>query len=157
MKEYIRTGFKEDLAPCLTYKGYMPLDTLPTGEENKMLTAEEGANRIKLWQVTIDTAQYAAIVADLEDFVKELRRRKIEVIFINTPALPVVTSLCDARIIQKNKATIDDLCRRYNCKYFDYFTDSRFGPGDFSDVDHFNITGARHFSSPLKIRCIHPN
>ena len=139
-------GFKEDLAPNLTAKGYMPLDTILAGTENRMLSAEEGRNRIKLWQTTIDTTQYATILSDLEDFVKELRRRNIQVVFINTPALPVVTTLCDARIVQKNRAAIDDLCKRYNCKYFDYFTDPRFGPGDFSDVDHFNITGARHFS-----------
>ncbi len=149
VKEYIMAGFKEDLAPSLTYKGFMPLDTLPPGKENRMLSAEEGRSRIKLWQATIDTTQYAAILSDLDGFVKELRRRNIEVVFINTPALPVITGLCDANILQKNKTAIDDLCRRYNCRYFDYFTDARFGPADFSDVDHFNATGARHFSKVI--------
>ncbi len=149
VKEYVRSGFKVDLAPNLTGKGYMPLDTLPTGKENLMLTSAEGRTRIKLWQETIDTTQYAAIVSDLEDFVKELRRRKIEVFFINTPCLPVVTTLCDPRILQKNKTAIDDLCTRYNCRYFDYFTDNRFGANEFSDVDHLNLTGARHFSEVI--------
>jgi len=146
VKEYIIAGFKEDLAHGLTTKGHMPLDTLPTGKENRMLSAKEGSSRIKLWRTAIDTTQYASILSDLEDFVKELRRRNIEVFFINTPALPVLTNLCDAGITKKNKVAIDDLCRRYNCRYFDYFTDMRFGPEDFSDVDHFNLIGARHFS-----------
>ncbi len=149
VREYLREGFRVDLAPGLTHKGYMPLDSLPAGKQNLMLTVEEGEKRIKLWQQTIDTMQFAAIAADLEDFVKELRARKIEVIFLNTPALPVIIQLCDAARIQKNKATIDAMCTKYNCRYFDYFTDTRFGEHDYSDVDHFNVAGARHFSEVL--------
>lgn len=155
VKEFNRSGFHVNLAGNMDGNGYMRLDTSKTGE-NEKLNAAEGKTKMELWRKLIDTTQYGYIYNDLAAFVKELKNRKIEVIFINAPVLPFISDLCDTAIFNKNNQSIANLCNTYHCKYFNYFTDTRFARKEFIDVDHLNMAGAAHFSEIINNEIIMP-
>lgn len=86
---------------------------------------------------------------DLHRLLAEWKLRNIVPVFITPPVLPAYSSHADPRIRSENERMVGELCARYGCRYLDYFTDPRFGPGDFNDCDHLNAVGAAKFSGIL--------
>ena len=85
----------------------------------------------------------------LDDFINKCTKKNIKIIFITTPCDYTYSKFTDSIINFKNKRNILFLCKKYNCQYFDYFTDKRFTINDFSDNDHLNFIGAEKFSKIL--------
>jgi len=153
VKEYAKNNFKVNLVENLGYNGYYRIDTQVSGR-NFLVTDTEARKRILIWNSLMDTTQYGYIFDDLRSFVSELRSRKIQVVFITTPVTPLISGLCDSKVIQKNDKSVGSLCRMYDCKYFNYFTDNSFTEREFGDVDHLNRIGAAHFSKLINEQII---
>jgi hypothetical protein len=46
----------------------------------------------------------------------------------------------------ENRRIISGLCKKFNGKLFDYFSDPRFTKEDFMNNDHLNWMGSKKFS-----------
>ena len=82
------------------------------------------------------------IESDLDDFVKQLTDKKIKIVFVTTPVFTSYSKYCDKKIIKANTDFINALCSKYNCKYYNFFEDTRFAKEDFFDNDHLKNIGA---------------
>jgi hypothetical protein len=92
----------------------------------------------------------------LEKMIKEYKERNIEVVLITTPVLPTYSKYCNDTIMNKNQKAINYLCKKYNCKYFNYFNDKRFEVRDFLNNDHLNFIGAKYFSKIIDREIVEP-
>jgi hypothetical protein len=82
----------------------------------------------------------------LEQLIKEITLKKCIPVIIRTPVYNTYSVKLDP---DKNKITeevINNLCKEYNCRSYNYLNDPRFVLSDFSDTDHLNETGAQKFS-----------
>jgi len=89
------------------------------------------------------------IEKDLDDFVYQLKEKKIQVIFLTTPVNSSYSKFCDSKVMYNNKKIINALCNKYHCVYLDFFNDNRFKKEDFFDNDHLKNTGATKLSMIL--------
>ena len=82
----------------------------------------------------------------IEKYLSSLTNKKITPVFFSTPLPKIFASLINPEILSTNKKILDDLCKKYGCKYYDYTNDKRFIRTDFIDVNHLNFVGAEKFS-----------
>jgi hypothetical protein len=90
------------------------------------------------------------IEKDLEDFVKQLSEKNIQVVFLTTPVFSTYSKFCDKKVIEANNQFINLLCRKYNYNYLNFFEDKRFNKDDFFDNDHLKNNGAIKLSKIIK-------
>jgi hypothetical protein len=145
--EFTRKNFKVDLVRNLFPNGYLQYDTT---NNIKNISDLEGAKRVELYRRMMKEAYYSENMKMLTDFVSELRNRGIEVYFVTDPAYITFRKHCNPAVLAENTASINDLCKAFNCRYLDYFNDPRFDLPDFYDNDHLNFTGAEKFSKILE-------
>lgn len=91
------------------------------------------------------------IISDFEDFIIQLKKRKIKPIFVTIPCYSVYTKMLDKRILIENKLIINSLCNKYKIKYFDYFN-LGLSKDCYKNCDHLNYKGATIFSKMLNSR-----
>ncbi|CAA9222968.1 MAG: hypothetical protein AVDCRST_MAG56-542 [uncultured Cytophagales bacterium] len=139
----LKNGFRTDFTENLLPNGFIHI--APVAANDKISEAA-GRERVKVHDGTRHPARFARIAADLEGLVAALTGRGIAVAFLTTPVLPTYARYCNPQVLRRNRAVINRLCRTYGCRYYDYFTDRRFPPAEFSDNDHLNATGAARFS-----------
>jgi lysophospholipase L1-like esterase len=82
------------------------------------------------------------IETDLEDFVKQLKQKNIQIVFLTTPVYSTYSKYCDRNIVESNNQFINLLCQKYRCNYLTFFEDTRFTKDDFFDNDHLKNNGA---------------
>jgi hypothetical protein len=139
----LKNGFRTDFTQHMLPNGFIGV---PPVANNDRISEAAGRERVKVHDASRHPRRFAQIAADLEGLVAQLTRRGIAVAFLTTPVLPTYARHCDPQVLRRNRAVINRLCRTYDCRYYDYFTDGRFSPAEFSDNDHLNATGAARFS-----------
>jgi hypothetical protein len=138
-----KNGFRTDFAENLLPNGHLAVAPVSVNEK---ISEAAGRERVKMHDATRHPRRFVQIAADLEELVAQLTRRGIAVAFLTTPVLPTYARYCNPQALGRNRAVINRLCRTYGCRYYDYFTDRRFPPAEFSDNDHLNAAGAARFS-----------
>ena len=139
----LKNGFRTDFTENLLPNGHLAVAPVAVNEK---ISEAAGRGRVKVHDATRHPRRFAQIAADLEELVAQLTRRGVAVAFLTTPVLPTYARYCNRQVLGRNRAVINRLCRTYGCRYYDYFTDGRFSPAEFSDNDHLNATGAARFS-----------
>ncbi|MFL5787868.1 MAG: hypothetical protein ACJ748_07425 [Flavisolibacter sp.] len=99
-------------------------------------------------QVSSGVKERPEILADLKDFISELKKRNITPVIITAPCYNLFNSFLDKKTIEQNHNDINDLCKEFNIKYFDYM-DAPFTADEFYNCDHLNEKGASRFTRIL--------
>lgn len=143
---YAKRFFNINLSENLSQNGWLKIDTI---SNNQNISEKSGKDRVEFHDKNRFVFRFKETTSMLENFVNECQKRKIDVVFITTPVLPTYYKYTNPVINQKNTNAINELCKKYDCKYFDYFRDGRFTNKDFNDNDHMNFIGAEKFSKIL--------
>ncbi|MEO6232768.1 MAG: hypothetical protein ABJB11_17140 [Ferruginibacter sp.] len=91
----------------------------------------------------------AAVIYDLENLIKTLQEKNINVILFSSPTYAGYNNFLDPSIADQNTKDIRTLCDKYNLQYWDFITEPLFVQHDFYNADHLNKTGAHKFSMML--------
>jgi hypothetical protein len=135
--------FKDSSAIHILPNGYMPK------WNQELINNSTGLARVTIHHNEIFEDRRKEIEKSLEDFVQQLKRNNINIIFITTPVFKTYSKFCNPKIIEQNVEFIHHLSSTYQCKYLNYFTDSSFIKDDFFDNDHLNNSGAKKLSIKL--------
>lgn len=127
----------------LETNGYLKIDTL---NNNININNDLGRQRVNFHDYYYKESRYKENLNDLESLVNELIKRKIKPVIVTPPVWRTYYKFADKSKLKRNHDVINTICNKYNCKYFDYFTDYRFNKRDFFDNDHLNFLGAKKFS-----------
>lgn len=87
----------------------------------------------------------------LKTLLDAIRSRNANPIFISTPVHNSYLKRIDAAKKEINMRLIEELCRKYKCRYFDFSNDDRFVSGDFADTDHLNEIGSEKFTRIINL------
>jgi hypothetical protein len=144
--QYTVQSFNVDLASDLSPNGWIKTDTITN---NPQISDESGRKRVKFHDKIRHEKRFEENIAMLENFIAECKKHNADVTFIMSPVYETYYRYADREVIQKNNFALNKLCQKYGCRYFDYFTDTRFSIKDFNDNDHLNFMGAKKFSTIL--------
>ena len=136
-------NFKDSNAVNILPNGYQPR------MNQELINDSTGLARVNIHHNQIFKHRRKEIEKDVEDFVEKLKRKSINIIFITTPVYTTYSKFCNPKIIEQNLNFINQLTSKYQCKYYNYFTDSSFVKEDFFDNDHLNNNGAKKLSIRL--------
>ena len=157
--KYIKKRFKVDLAAGQAKDGYFFTDSIniSTQINDSVGKARAMLHTINLSNLNKETLQSITDnISDLEEAIKKLKERNIEVAFTTLPCYHTYYNYCDSRLLAFNDSVIHALGNKYNCSYYDRFKDTAFTILHFSDNDHLNSRGARIFSAQLDSAVIIP-
>ena len=143
---YAKHFFNINLSENLSHNGWLKNDTIAN---NQNISEKSGKTRVAFHDKGRFVFRFKETTSMLDNFVKECKKRNINVVFITTPVLPTYYRYTNPEINQKNTNAINELCKKYDCKYYNYFRDERFINKDFNDNDHMNFIGAEKFSKIL--------
>ncbi len=137
---YAMKNFKVDLAPGYLSNGWA------IGGKKGPITDSAGHAMVEMHEKEMKPDNYATNINDLIMFIKELQKRNIQPIFFIPPF-----SNCYNKYMYKSRlktidSTVDELCKTYQCKWYDFHDDTRFCDSNFREVTHLNKGGAIKFS-----------
>ena len=146
--EYLKKNFKVDLSENLNKNGWLKIDTLSS---EKTVSDSTGKREAEYNDKIISDgkAEYDKIYSMLDNFVYECSKRNVEVVFFTVPAYKTYYDHINAENVKKSTDAVLSLCKKYNCKYYNYLEDQRFTITDFKNDDHLNFIGAEKFSKIL--------
>jgi hypothetical protein len=106
-----------------------------------------------IWVSYINTFRkqenYVENLNNLEKMISELKKRNIVPVLVTPPIYTAYSKYTDPAINEINRISIENLCNKYSCNYFNYENDTRFNRDDFVDIDHLKAAGAEKFSRIL--------
>ncbi len=85
------------------------------------------------------------IIADLEDFIGQLKRRGITPVFVTAPCYPDYVARLDRKLLEQNRTDILRLAKNYHIAYWNCLN-LRIPKEDFFNCDHLNARGAELFT-----------
>lgn len=132
--------FKDSDAIEILSNGYQPKYV------QELINDSVGKSRVDIHNKEYFPKRKKEIEDDLSDFIKQLKNKNINIIFVTTPVFKTYSKYCNKDILSNNIAFINQLCSRYNYRYLNFFTDSRFVKDDFFDNDHLKNNGAMKLS-----------
>lgn len=135
--------FVDDDAKQIMPNGFLPKLT------QDIIDDSTGAARVKIHNDENFIKRRKEIVTDLDELVKELKVHQIQVVFVTTPVYKTYSRFCNDAVIDSNTKFINQLCKQYNCSYYNFFSDNRFLQEDFYDNDHLKYNGANKLSKLL--------
>lgn len=141
---YLKQGFHVTLTADYLSNGFLKPDTIGS---YKNISYQLGAERVSFHDRLYRESRCKQNEVDLEQLVSEIKKRKITPVIVTPPVLSTYFKFVNQEKQKKMHDVINALCLKYQCKYYDYFTDSRFVQGDFIDNDHLNFVGAKKFST----------
>lgn len=149
----IRRGFKMNLA-----KGYTPYGFQAHDSVSKEMNVDEKAaiGREEYLSQGFTPENVAEGTKELDELLQLITAHQVIPVLITTPAYKAFTAHAKPEILARLNEVIDSMCRKYNCRYFNYFTDTRFVKEDFADNDHTNARGAAKFSKIVDSEIIRP-
>jgi hypothetical protein len=115
------------------------------GDSNE-INDKAGEERVKFHTSIIRREHLSENIGYLEPVLKKLNDRNIQVIFVIPPVYKTYSKYADTSIMAENRRIISGLCKKFNARFFDYFSDPRFTRENFMNNDHMNRTGAKKFS-----------
>ncbi|MGV8962705.1 MAG: hypothetical protein ACOH2V_04920 [Candidatus Saccharimonadaceae bacterium] len=89
------------------------------------------------------------IIEDLSNFIEILLAKNIIPIIITTPTYKDYNKHLEISAINENVKDIQNLCEKYNLKYWDFMNSDSFEKEVFYNCDHLNKTGALKFARIL--------
>ena len=113
---------------------------------NKIDKQESLAHQVFIRKHFLIKKRIATNIENVEKLLISLTKKGIRPIFISTPMPEVYFSILDSEVTIRNNQIIDDLCKQFDCDYYNYSNDKRFIRDDFIDVNHLNFIGAEKFS-----------
>lgn len=128
--------FEDETAKEILFNGYQPKYT------QDEISDSSGKERVRVHNSESFANRKKEIEADLEDFVKLLTCKNIEVVFLTTPVYLTYSKFCDKVVNKNNTGYIQSLCKKYSCQYLNFLEDKRFTKNDFFDNDHLKNNGA---------------
>lgn len=140
---YFTQNFNVNLIEGLHQNGYLFNDTT-LNELN--ISDQLGYQRVRAHNLAFNENRITENKTDLEILVNELNKRNIIPVIITPPVYVTYSKYTNKENLKRNQETVRSICERYQCKYFNYFTDERFVKSDFYDNDHLNFIGASKFS-----------
>lgn len=143
---YLMNDSNLDLSSHLDRNGWLKADTIAN---NQNISDELGKQRGEFHDQLRFDFRFDENFKILDSFLKACNKRDIKVVFITPPTLPTYYKYIDLEVNKRNEGAVSKLCKKYNCKYFNYFKDSRFESIDFIDNDHMSFVGAEKFSVAL--------
>ena len=79
------------------------------------------------------------------------QKHKVELCIVSYPCRKDYRNLCERALGKKNLFNrIEQLCSKYNLRFFNFYDDLDFGDEDFYDSDHLNFKGAEKLTAKLK-------
>ncbi len=145
---YALKGFKVDMATNITAKGW---NIAPDGYDriygHDKRNDSIGKTRANGIEAMCDETNFKTNCQYLVDFVTELQKRNVKVVFITTPATQFMNKYADQKKIIRTDSLMDAFSKTYHTRYFNYFLDRRFNDSDFHHVDHLNVYGAKKFTN----------
>ena len=148
----IKKRFKSDNYTETKY-GYSRTDS--TGHL-KNISMEEGASRVRYHEIGYTAEHVKEVTEDFAEFLNYLDKKKIKFAFVTNPVCSTYYNNTNPEIVAMNQRIVDSFCKKYNCKYYNYFKDSRFTIDDFRDNDHMDYIGATKYSKILDSEIIRP-
>lgn len=140
---YFQKGFHVNLVGNFASNGYLKIDSANSYHN---ISDTFGHQRVLCHTKYYKESRFKGNREDLELLVSELKKRNIKPVIVTPPVLPTYYNFADKSILEKNHRAINEICSKYKCDYFNYFTDKRFVKRDFWDNDHLNFIGAEKFS-----------
>ncbi len=150
---YMKQGFNVNLIGDYMSDGYLKMDT--TGNY-KNIGDSLGYQRVSFHDKLYRESRFMDNQKDLELLVSELKKRNITPVIVTPPVLSTYFKFVNQEKLKRNHDVINEICLKYQCKYFDYFTDNRFMQRDFHDNDHMNFIGAEKFSRIINEEILKP-
>ncbi|MCX6208669.1 MAG: hypothetical protein NTZ59_04000, partial [Bacteroidetes bacterium] len=112
--------FKDAGAATIFYNGYQPK------YQQKEISDSSGLQRVNIHNTENYTNRRLEIENNLELFIKQLHSQNINVVFVTMPVYNTYYKYCNTAVIQHNTQLINTLCKKYSCRYLNFFTDARF-------------------------------
>jgi hypothetical protein len=140
---YLKQGFHINLASGFHQNGYLKVDTT---NNSINISDSLGYQRVKLHDKYYRESRFNENIKELELLVRELKKRNITPVIVTPPVLSTYYKFANKTKLKRTEEVINAICLKYNCGYFNYFTDNRFVSKDFRDNDHLNFVGAEKFS-----------
>lgn len=140
---YFFNDFQADLTSNINYNGYFFVDS---AECTPSINAQSGTERALGHTKLISNEVIKRNTQLLTNFIQSLINNNIIPVFFTTPTYITYRSSVSPSVLKNNNAIIQELCRTYRLKYYNYFEDPRFVITDFKDNDHLNFIGAQKFS-----------
>jgi hypothetical protein len=150
--KFINNGFKLNMNATLTEWGWAAYEPL----DNTLKTDSTGMRTVKRHTGFFKREKVKENVDAVENLIKGLRDKGIEVAFITYPVCSTYYKNAPKEILAMNDSIVTRFCNTYNCKYFNYFKDQRMVIDDFCDNDHLLPAGAAKFSKILDAEVIRP-
>lgn len=116
-----------------------------TGDSTE-ISDKSGEEKVKFHNSIIHRDHLSDNIRYLEPLLKKLNDRNIQVIFVIPPVYKTYSKYAHPSIMAENRRIISGLCKKFNGKLFDYFSDPRFTKEDFMNNDHLNWMGSKKFS-----------
>jgi hypothetical protein len=116
-----------------------------TNDSNE-ISDKSGEERVKFHNSIIHGEHLSENTRYLEQVLEKLNTHNIQVVFVIPPVFKSYSKFADPTIMAENRRIISGLCKKYNARFFDYFSDPRFLKEDFMNNDHLNWKGAKKFS-----------
>jgi hypothetical protein len=149
--DIMRKGFKTDLADNMCPNGFMKYDTL---NNRQVINDSLGRIRASMHNRILKEENFRHNFTHLHNMVKSLTQKGIRVVLLTSPVWSTYTKFANLEVMKSSNMVINELCNRYNVRYYNYFTDNRFTERDFHDNDHMNFVGASRFSSIINTEII---
>jgi hypothetical protein len=140
---YFLKGFHVNLIGGFKQNGYVIVDTI---RNSRSVSDSSGYARVKAHEGIYHERRCAENQHDLELLVAELIRRNIVPVIVTPPVYSSYYKYVNKARLKRDQDTINRICNKYKCRFFNYFMDSRFTERDFYDSDHMNSLGAEKFS-----------
>ena len=122
-----------------------------TGQNKNRLTPEWYKPRVAVFEEPEESIR-KEVIADLHDFIIQLKERNIEPILFSSPTFSEYNQYLDTVIINRNKRDIAKISYTDNVEFWDYMDSEKFSLEDFYDSDHLNKVGAKKFTKMLSNR-----
>ena len=148
----ISSGFNIDLTYTLQPNGWAAY-RLPT---EYPVNDSTGKHQMNIAYKNFTREKMATVSGYMENMIKDLRSRNIEVAIISFPVFHTYSDNCPGQIIAMEDSTIKEFCNHYNCKYYNYSHDQRFTLADYADNDHIRKSAVPRFSKIVDTEILQP-
>ena len=92
------------------------------------------------------------VLKELDELITKLHSKGIITIFFSSPTFKDYNKILDPDIVTHNNLIIEELCKKYNIKFFDYSINNDFMKDEFFNPDHLNKKGAARFGRILDLK-----
>ncbi|HTA27907.1 MAG TPA: D-alanyl-lipoteichoic acid biosynthesis protein DltD, partial [Bacteroidia bacterium] len=137
---YAAMLFRVNIAKDYSSNGWANM-TYPSeiNDQNARITVERH-------NAAFNPKRFEGVKKELDTILSVLKKRNITPILYTPPVTSSYYKFTDKGKLDTIQITLSELCAKYECTYYNYFTDKQFTNSDFGDCDHLNSKGAEKLS-----------